>query len=123
MFKAALTLVLAEFTYRQLSEEQQRKVDDTVIDMIDRSGTEKQTPTLAYYALPEAYRNGLIAAALKQLGIPPAVEGERWSFMGNPFFVDFADPRFDSAIKDAVKYLRGKGVKLYPDLGDLDLTS
>lgn len=123
MFKAALTLVLAEYTYSQLSEERQRKVDDTVIDKLSASGIEKQTPTLAYYALPWAYRYGLVAAALQQLGIPPAVEGERWSVMGNPFFVDFATPGFDSAINDAVRYLRGMGVKLHPDSGDLDLTS
>jgi hypothetical protein len=112
-FKSALTLILAEYTYSQLSDENQKKVDAAVKQVVDASGAE--APTLAYVAMPDEYRYGLIAAALKQLGIPPAVEGEEWSLSGNPFAVNFDDPEFSKAVDEATKYLQQKGVSLYPE--------
>lgn len=115
-FKAALTLILAEYTYSQLSDEKRKKVDEAVVQVIAASGD--VAPTLAYFAMPDEYRYGLIAAALKQLRIPPAVEGEEWSLMGNPFAVNFEDTGFDKAVEDAITYLQGKGVNLYPEEGE-----
>ena len=112
-FKAALTLILAEYTYSQLSDEKRQQIDEAAEQVVAASGT--VAPTLAYYAMPEEYRYGLIAAALKQLGIPPAVEGEEWALSGNPFAVEFDDPEFDTAVEDAIKYLQDKGVNLYPE--------
>ncbi len=112
-FKAALTLILAEYTYSQLWDERRQEVDEACIQVVAASGTE--APILAYYAMPKEYRYGLIAAALKQLRIPPAVEGEEWSLSGNPFSVNFEDPDFNKAVEDAIAYLQDKGVKLYPE--------
>ncbi len=112
-FQAALTMILAEYTYRGLSEEERQKVDEAVKEVV--TAAQPEAPTLAYYAMPEEYRYGLIAAALKQLGIPPAVPGEKWSLVGNPFSVNFDDPKFDKAVEDAIAYLQEKGVELYPE--------
>lgn len=117
-FQAALTMILAEYTYRGLSEEERQKVDEAVKEVV--AAAQPDTPTLAYYAIPEEYRYGLIAAALKQLGIPPSVPGEQWSLSGNPFSVNFDDPEFDKAVEDAIAYLQEKGVELYPENDEPD---
>jgi len=112
-FQTALTILMAEYTYSGLSEELRKKIDDEVVKIL--SLTDPESPRLTYYSMPQEYRYGYIAAALKQMGIPPAIEGEKWTLIGNPISVDIEDPGFNKAVEEAIDYLLKKGIKLYPE--------
>ena len=105
---AAITILLAEYTYERLSEEDSRRVDDMVTQILSDSG--QLHSTLTYFAMPHAIRYGFIAGALKRLNIPPALPGQSWSNLsGNPFFINESE---DNEIMDeAYNHLKQKGMK------------
>lgn len=107
-FRAALTVLLAEYTFERLPEKQKDQIQSSVRRVIERSGADP----LAAFAMPRHYRYGLIAAALKEQGIPPAVPGEEWTLAGNPFAIREDDEDFDAAMEEAYAYLKAKGVDL-----------
>jgi hypothetical protein len=107
-YQAALTVLLAEYTFERLSDKQKDQIQASVRRVVERSGAEP----LAAFAMPHRYRYGLIAAALKEQGIPPAVPGEQWTLAGNPFMIREDDEEFDVAMSEAYAYLESKGVKL-----------
>ena len=50
-FQAALTMILAEYTYRGLSEEERQKVDEAVKEVV--TAAQPAAPTWPYYAMPD----------------------------------------------------------------------
>jgi hypothetical protein len=106
-YQAALTVVLAEHTVATLKPDQKAKVDVAVEKFARSMGISP----LQIYAAPRHYRAGLEAAALKELGIAPAVPGEEWTTIGNPFAYA-ADEDLGDEIYEALKYLRGKGIEV-----------
>lgn len=107
-FNAAITILLAQYTYERLSEEDSRRVDDMVTQILSDSG--QQHSTLTYYAMPDAIRYGFIAGALKRLNIPPAVPGQSWrNLSGNTFFFDETED--NEIMEEAYNYLKQKGMR------------
>lgn len=107
-FNAAVTILLTEHTYKHLSEDDSKRVDDMVMQALKDSGQEHST--LTYLAMPHAMRYGFIAGALKRLDIPPALTTMSWSSLsGNPFFFD--EGRDDEIMEEAYNYLRRKGLE------------
>lgn|SRR5690606_4005542 len=105
-FNAAVTILLAEYTYARLSEEDSRRVDDMVTQALSDFG--QPHSTLTYLAMPDTIRYGFIAGALKRLGIPPALPGESWSALtGNPF--SFNEAEDADVMEEAYNYLSKKG--------------
>ena len=105
-FQAALTVALAEYTWDQLSEEQKDAADDVVNRMMATAGIDR----LQFHAMPVQYRGGLIAAAIREIGIQPAVQGEEWTISGNPFAIGPDDGEFPELLAEANEYLRRKGI-------------
>ena len=107
-FHAALTVLLAEYTFGHLTEEQRVQVQASVLRVVERSGADPLTA----FAMPHHHQYGLIAAVMKELAIPPAVPGEQWTVAGNPFAIGEHDENFDAAMEEAHEYLKHKGVDL-----------
>jgi hypothetical protein len=107
-YQAALTVALAEHTWETLTSAQQDKVQEAVKRVARSAGID----ALQVFTLPAHYRAGLQAAAMKELGIPPAVRGESWNIVGNPFAISPEDGEFDQMLEKAYEYLRSKGIEI-----------
>ena len=61
----------------------------------------------------EVHRFGWYALAMAELGIPPAIEEPKWSYVSNPWFAVFPG---DSTFKLIFEYLKRKhGVEIRID--------
>ncbi len=118
-FKAALNVLMAEYTYERLTEQQQEQVDEIskqVMRMAGHSGHEM----LALCVMPEELQYGVYALAMRQLGIKPAFPGEDWWLLGNPLSKDAED---EDAQEKAYEYLKAKhGIDIYGNLEEDDKT-
>lgn len=109
-YHVALTMLLAKYTHDQLTETDRQKVDTSAKRIAERS----RADSFEISAMLHQHRYGLIAAALHDAGIAPAVPGERWAPGVFPFTltVRAEDPRFRRAMEDARRYLTSKGIDL-----------
>lgn len=108
--KAALNVLMAEYTYDRLNEEQRKNVDEVSREVMRRVGHGGHE-TLALFSMPRESQYGVYALAMKQLGIKPAVPGEDWKLLGNPLSEDAQD---EVAQEKANEYLKEKyGIDIY----------
>jgi hypothetical protein len=102
---AANNVILAKHTFSQLSESDRQRVHNHAVEIINRSGGKFTRFT------EETSQYGWYALALAELGIPPAMPGEKdWLYVSNPFIA--ISPR-DPMLKVVSEFYRKrKGVKV-----------
>ena len=111
-FDAALNVLIAEYTYGRLSDEQRVTVDKFADQVMRRAGYGGHE-ALALFAMPRDLQFAVYALAMKELGIKPAIPGEGWRRLGNPFSEDAED---EEAQEQAYQYLIQKhGIDIYSD--------
>ncbi len=110
-YHVALTMLLAQYTYDQLNETERQNVDGSVKRLAEHS----RADSFQVSELLHKHRYGLIAAALHEAGIPPAVPGEQWAagMIAFTLTVRADDPQFHRAMEDARRYLTSKGISLH----------
>jgi hypothetical protein len=101
-FNAAVNAVMASYTYEHITDAQRLSVDAAVEPLMQRAGYAGQE-TLAFLAAPIDLQLAIWAAAMKRLSIEPALPGERWRDVNNPFEQDIYD---DEDEDRALSYLR-----------------
>ncbi len=109
---AAFNVLLAKYTFSQLSEDDKEKVLDKTMEIIERSGGGRVLARAAErYGSPlefdnEAEQYGWYALAMAELNIPPAIPDIGvWNLVKNPFF---AIAPTDKMFRHVSKYLRNK---------------
>jgi len=92
-YSAARNALLAKFTYDQLEQSDARgRVTEKAREIARVSALEMQ----ATFSLPQLY--GFYAIAMATLGVPPALSGEKWFVVRNPYTaVRGAGPEIASA--------------------------
>lgn len=103
-FDSALNVLMAEFTYARLDEEQRNRVDVMVEDVMRGAGY-SGNELLALYAVPRELQFALYACAMQKLGIKPCIQGEEWRFVSNPFSESAWN---EHAEEQAYQYLKEK---------------
>lgn len=89
-FSAAMNVILAKYTFSCLSESERLRVERRAEEILHRLLKGRFN---GYWG--EVDRFGWFALAMAELGIQPSVNGERWSYVRNPFFaVSFGDRVF-----------------------------
>jgi hypothetical protein len=85
---AARNALIAKYTFEHMADEQQRKVDEHIVDMLILAGLDASRAAKYKLQLRETQYYGMAAAAMAFLGIPPALPGilfrERWAHVPNP---------------------------------------
>jgi hypothetical protein len=125
-YSAALAIYLAAHTYQTITETKRQEVDAQVYRNME--GKLVGYSKVEFQRLwPPSFKAAWRAFAMKDLGIPPAVDGESWSlpkaraFLGVPGAGPgklYGHYRFwDEAATQARSYLQAKGV----DVQTLDL--
>lgn len=97
---AAMNVVLAKYTFEQLSRDQQTQIDEKAHEIL--AGLMRHPPSDFQ---TEVHRFGWYALAMAELGIPPAIEEPKWSYVSNPWFAVFPG---DSTFKLIFEYLKRK---------------
>ena len=87
-YSAARNALVAKYTFETLGEDQKRKVDDYIVDLLILSGINASRAARYKTQLRDTQYYGMAAIAMAFLNIQPALPGilfrERWEHVHNP---------------------------------------
>jgi hypothetical protein len=104
---------LAKYTFDQLSQTQKKQVHEQTLQILKRAGLlEEDFPKIS-----EMHKFTFYALAMEEQGISPALPGEKWHYVENPFMVGLRESEHQVQV---VKYHleRNHNVKLDLEWGD-----
>jgi hypothetical protein len=119
-YKAAMAVYLAAYTYQTMTLAKRQEVDGQVYKNLDGKIV-GASPFEFQRLYPSPVKAACRAFAMNDLGIPPAIEGEKWNLpnarrlwgaLSNAPFKLHADYRpMDEATIRAQSYLEAKGIE------------
>jgi hypothetical protein len=105
--RAANNVILAKYTFSQLSESEKQRVHNHAVEIINRSGgrfTQFHDETSQY---------GWYALSFYELGIPPAIPSEKnWLDVRNPFIAIFPSDPMLKAVSEFYRKRHGVQVEI-----------
>ena len=82
-YRAALNALIAKYTYERLDSESQQKVRIQTELLLCKGGY--RNPSKDAFVDDDRAKYSFYALAMAELGIPPALRGETWQYVKNPF--------------------------------------
>ena len=79
-YAAVLNAYFAKYTYDRLTKDQQQKVQEQTEELRRRGGGGMPLSNMA-----DMLKYSFYALGMAELGIPPALPGEKWYYVKNPF--------------------------------------
>ena len=108
-FGLANNILLAKYTLEHQTEENKALILERAKQILRRQSNEDWEPMESPYFAPWKY--SLIALAMLELGISPALDGEKWIAPSKPLDIRTGDPRLELA-RRRLKRINGVDISL-----------